>query len=99
MPAITDYYEFDCIYYYWCHCLLSVHRSIRALVPFLAGKIMKGGGFGFVLNLILGVVGGIVGGWVFSLFGIHSDGGFIGSLVTAVVGSVIVLWIASILKK
>lgn len=72
---------------------------IGAIAGFLAGKIMKGGGFGFVLNLILGVVGGIVGGWVFSLFGIHSDGGFIGSLVTAVVGSVIVLWIASILKK
>ena len=37
---------------------------------FLAGKIMRGGGFGVIINLILGIVGGVLGGWVFGLFGI-----------------------------
>ena len=34
---------------------------------FLAGKIMRGGGFGVIINLILGIVGGVLGGWVFGL--------------------------------
>ena len=65
---------------------------------FLAGKIMKGGGFGWVANMLLGLVGGFVGGWMFSLLGIHADGGFVGQLVTALVGAVAVLWVASKVK-
>ena len=37
---------------------------------FLAGKIMRGGGFGVIINLILGIAGGVLGGWVFGLLGI-----------------------------
>lgn len=51
---------------------------------FLAGKIMRGGGFGVIINLILGIVGGVLGGWVFGLFGIAASG-IIGSLITATV--------------
>lgn len=53
---------------------------------FLAGKIMRGGGFGVIINLILGIVGGVLGGWVFGLFGIAASG-IIGSLITATVGA------------
>ena len=65
---------------------------------FLAGKIMRGGGFGVIINLILGIVGGVLGGWVFGLFGI-ADSGIIGSLITATVGAILVLWIASLFNK
>ena len=58
---------------------------------FLAGKIMRGGGFGVIINLILGIVGGVLGGWVFGLFGIAASG-IIGSLITATVGAILVLW-------
>ena len=71
---------------------------IGILAGFLAGKIMKGGGFGCLINLLLGVVGGFVGGFLFGLVGI-SWGGIGGQLVTAVVGAVVVLWIASLFKK
>ena len=64
---------------------------------FLAGKIMRGGGFGVIINLILGIVGGVLGGWVFGLFGIAA--GIIGSLITATVGAILVLWIASLFNK
>ena len=67
-------------------------------VTFIAGKIMRGGGFGFLWNLILGIIGGVVGGWALSLLNI-SWGGTIGSLGTAVVGAVLLLWIASLFKK
>ena len=65
---------------------------------FLAGKIMRGGGFGVIINLILGIVGGVLGGWVFGLFGIAASG-IIGSLITATVGAILVLWIASLFNK
>ena len=42
---------------------------IGALAGFIAGKLMRGGGFGLIINLLLGIIGGILGGWVFSLFG------------------------------
>ena len=65
---------------------------------FLAGKIMRGGGFGVIINLILGIVGSVLGGWVFGLFGIAASG-IIGSLITATVGAILVLWIASLFNK
>ena len=52
---------------------------IGAIAGWLAGKIMKGGGFGLVMNMVLGIIGGVVGGWVFGLLGISADGGLIGS--------------------
>ena len=71
---------------------------IGCLAGFIAGKIMRGGGFGFWMNLLLGIVGGVVGGWTLSLLNI-SWGGTIGSLGTAVVGAVLVLCIASLFRK
>jgi len=71
---------------------------IGVLAGFLAGKIMKGGGFGFWINLLVGIVGGFLGGSVLGWFGIEW-GGLFGSLVTSVIGAVILLWILSLFKK
>ncbi len=66
---------------------------IGIVAGFLAGKIMRGGGFGLVINLLLGILGGVLGGWVFALFGLAASG-LIGSLITSTVGAILVLWIA-----
>ena len=71
---------------------------IGCLAGFCAGKLMKGGGFGLLMNLLLGLLGGALGGWLFSLLGI-SWGGVLGQLGTAVVGAVVILYIANKLKK
>lgn len=68
---------------------------IGILSGFIAGKIMKGGGFGLLANLLVGIVGGVLGGWVFSLVGITTTG-LIGSLFTSVVGAILLLWVASL---
>ena len=65
---------------------------------FLAGKIMRGGGFGLWINLVVGIIGGLLGGWVFGLLGIAA-GGILGSLITSVVGAVLLLWILSLFRK
>lgn len=68
------------------------------IAGFLAGKIMRGGGFGLIINLLLGILGGVLGGWVFALFGLAASG-LIGSLITSTVGAILVLWIASLFSK
>ena len=71
---------------------------IGCLAGFCAGKLMKGGGFGFLMNLLLGLFGGVLGGWLFSLLHIEW-GGLLGQLGTAIIGAVVILYIASLLKK
>ena len=71
---------------------------IGAAAGCLAGLIFKGKGFGFWLNLFVGIVGGVFGGWLFGKLGISSSG-IVGELLAAVVGAIILLWIISLLKK
>lgn len=71
---------------------------IGIIAGFLAGKIMRGGGFGLLINLFLGIIGGLLGGWVFALFGLAASG-LLGSLITSTVGAILVLGIASLFSK
>ncbi|SEM50493.1 GlsB/YeaQ/YmgE family stress response membrane protein [Halomonas caseinilytica] len=71
---------------------------IGGLAGWIAGNIMRGGGFGLLGNIGVGIVGAVVGGFLFSLLGL-SSGGFIGSLVTAVVGAVVLLWVIAKVRK
>ena len=72
---------------------------IGAIAGWLAGLIMKGGGFGILGNVIVGVIGAVLGGFLFGLVGLSSGGGFVGSLVTALVGAVVLLFIVGLVKK
>ena len=64
----------------------------------LAGQFMKGRGFGLVGNLVVGVLGAIVGGWLAGILGIGASG-LIGSLVVATAGAVVLLMVVGALKK
>ena len=72
---------------------------IGALAGYLAGKLMKGGGFGLVVNLVVGIIGGVLGGWIFGILRIDAGEGLFGSLVTSTVGAVVFLWLLSKFKK
>lgn len=72
---------------------------IGALAGFLAGKMMRGGGFGLVGNLVVGIVGAVLGGFLFGVLGISAGGGLIGSLITSTVGAVALLFLVGLLKK
>ncbi len=64
----------------------------------LAGQITKGGSFGIVNNLIVGVIGAILGGWLFWLLGLKAFG-LVGQLVTATVGALVLLFLLKKLAK
>lgn len=72
---------------------------IGAVAGWLAGNIMRGGGFGLLMNIIVGVVGALIGGWVFGLLGIGTGDGLIGSLITSLVGAILLLWVISLFKR
>jgi uncharacterized membrane protein YeaQ/YmgE (transglycosylase-associated protein family) len=71
---------------------------IGALAGWLAGKILKGEGFGVAINIVVGIIGAVIGGFLFGLLGITA-GGFIGSLITATIGAVALLFLVDQIKK
>ena len=71
---------------------------IGIVAGWLAGVLMKGGGFGLVGNLVLGIIGSIVGGFTFSLLGLSADS-TLGSLITATVGAVLFIALLRVIKK
>jgi uncharacterized membrane protein YeaQ/YmgE (transglycosylase-associated protein family) len=78
---------------------LLVHLLIGALAGWLAGKLMKGAGFGLLGNMAVGIIGAVIGGWVFGLLGISFKYEFIGSLITAVAGASLLLAAVKLIKK
>jgi uncharacterized membrane protein YeaQ/YmgE (transglycosylase-associated protein family) len=72
---------------------------VGALGGWLAGKIMRGEGFGLLGNVIIGILGAIVGGWVFDQLHITLGAGLLNSVLTAAIGAAIILFLAGLLKK
>ena len=71
---------------------------VGLIAGFLAGKVMKGGGYGVLMDIVLDMLGAIVGGWLFGMLGI-SAGGLIGGILVAFIGAVILIWLTRMLKK
>lgn len=68
---------------------------IGLIAGWLTGKIMKGSGFGFLMDMLVGIVGALIGGFLSSRLGLGGIGehGLIMSIVIAVIGAVILTWI------
>ena len=75
-----------------------LYLLIGAVAGWIAGLIMKGGGFGLVWNIIIGIIGGFIGGWLMSLLHI-AKGGLLWELIVAVIGAVVLLFVISLIKK
>ena len=71
---------------------------VGLIAGWLAGQVMKGGGFGVIGDMVVGVIGALLGGWLFGVMGI-SAGGLIGAIVTAFVGAVILILILRMIKR
>jgi len=72
---------------------------VGLIAGWLAGKVMKGGGYGVLVDIILGILGGVLGGWLFGMLGIWRGGGLIASLIVAFIGAVILVWITRLIKR
>jgi len=72
---------------------------VGLIAGWLAGLVMKGGGYGIIVDILLGIVGGWLGGWLFGRLGIWPAGGMIGSIIVAFLGAVILVGITRLLKR
>ncbi len=72
---------------------------IGAIAGWLAGVVMKGGGFGLLGDIIVGVIGALLGGWLFGTFGVSLGGGLLGSILVAFIGACILLWLVRLIKR
>ncbi len=77
---------------------LLIFLAIGAIAGWLAGQIIKGGGFGLLGNIVVGVVGAVIGGFLFRTLGLAAFG-LLGSIITATVGAVVLLFLIGLLKR
>lgn len=72
---------------------------VGVVAGWLAGKLVKGGGFGLLGDLVVGIIGAFVGGFLFSSLGVSAGGGLIGSIVVATLGAVVLLVAVRLIKR
>jgi len=77
---------------------LLLFLVIGLIAGWLASRIMRVGQFGLLGDLIVGVLGALIGGWLFGQLGI-SAGGILGSLVTALVGAIVLLYVLRLIRR
>jgi uncharacterized membrane protein YeaQ/YmgE (transglycosylase-associated protein family) len=72
---------------------------IGAIAGWLAGKIVKGAGSGLLMNIVIGIVGALLGGFLLSFFLDTAGGGWWFTLFTALLGSVLLLWLLGLVQR
>ena len=72
---------------------------VGGVAGWLAGMVMKGGGYGLVGNIVVGIIGAVVAGWLLPRIGVLIGGGILGAIINAFIGAVIVLLIVQLVKK
>jgi uncharacterized membrane protein YeaQ/YmgE (transglycosylase-associated protein family) len=71
---------------------------VGLIAGWLAGQVMKGGGYGMLADIVLGILGGILGGWIFSRMGMGATS-TIGSIIVAFIGAVILVGLTRLFKR
>jgi len=79
---------------------LIIFLIVGLIAGWLAGQIMKGGGFGLVGDIIVGVIGAFIGGWLWGLLKLPSIGpGWLTAIITATIGACILLFLLRLIKR
>ena len=78
---------------------LIIWILVGALAGWLARRVVRGHDFDFVRSIVVGLIGALVGGWLFGQLGIHLGGGIIGEMIVAFVGAVVLLVVVRWLSR
>lgn len=69
---------------------------VGLIAGWAAGRIMKGSGYGPLMDIVLGIIGAVLGGWIMSMLGI-GGGGMIWTIIVAIIGAVILVWLVRLI--
>ena len=72
---------------------------IGGIAGWLAGLIVRGGGFGIIGDVVVGIIGAVIFGWLFGAAGLSVGSGLIGSIVAAVIGAVILILVLRLVTR
>jgi len=73
--------------------------AVGAVAGWIAGELMRGHGFGLVGNIVVGIIGAVIGGFLFTAPGVGVNLGIIGSLITATLGAIVLLFIIGLFRR
>jgi uncharacterized membrane protein YeaQ/YmgE (transglycosylase-associated protein family) len=72
---------------------------VGLIAGWATGKLMKGSGYGPLIDIVLGIAGSIVGGWIMRMLGFYTSGGLIPSILVAILGAVVLVSLVLILRR
>jgi uncharacterized membrane protein YeaQ/YmgE (transglycosylase-associated protein family) len=78
---------------------LLIFLVVGALAGWLGGIVVKGYGLGLIGDIVVGVIGSFIGGWLFTHFRIVHGTGFVGELIGATVGAIILLFLVRLVRR
>ena len=78
---------------------LIIMIIVGAIAGWLAGKLVRGFGFGLLWNVVIGIIGAFIGVWLLTKLGLQPASGFLGSIVNATIGAVVLLVIIGLLRR
>ncbi len=78
---------------------LIVWLIIGAVAGWLAGTLVRGGGFGLIGDIVIGIIGAFIGGWLAELLHIDIGGGLLASIITATLGAIVLIFLVRAVKR
>ena len=72
---------------------------IGLVAGWLAGQLVKGGGFGVIGDIVVGVLGALIGGFLFTSLGVSLGGGLLGAIIVATFGAIVLIFILRVIKR
>lgn len=70
---------------------------VGLIAGWATGKIMRGSGYGPLVDIIVGIAGAVIGGWIMSALGFSANGGMIYTILVAIGGAVVLTWIVRLI--
>lgn len=78
---------------------LLIWLAVGAVAGLLAGLIVKGGGFGLLGDIVVGILGAFIGGWLLPKLGVHLAVGIVGVIASATIGAVVLLVVLRLVRR
>ena len=72
---------------------------VGLIAGWLAGVLVKGGGFGVLGDIVVGIIGAFLGGFIFNSLGVSSGGGMLGAILVATIGAIVLIFLIRLVKR
>ena len=78
---------------------LLIWLVVGAIAGWIAGAVVRGGGFGLIGDIIVGILGAFIAGWLFPKLGFHLAVGLVGTIIDAAIGAIVLLLLIRLIRR